>query len=250
MANNTIKKMTRAQLDDAQTKEVFAYTYTVWGHDADDINSTWEGAITVNQMLKASVILKLYMTKYPDHGVATDCGLYKLEYMAIDYDMTDKDFCFIECDWTTTNDAREKWESTMYDIKDVSAEKEKPAITVEEVDRKIMDAIEPWTQDEMGATEAIIAVESTIDRILRDYTYTGYSYEINQIVANHESNITSSVRAGVDRLIMPLKTIRIFCKSGVYPMVDCDGHIFVKDGHDLIDVTDWTHKQACDWLGY
>lgn len=125
MENNTIKKMTKAQLDDAQTMDIYTYTYTVWGHDANDINSTWEGAITVNALLKASEILGLYAAKYPDHGTPTDCSLYTMHQMSIDCDILDSEYTFGECDWMTISDNCQKWRDTMYNLgaKDIDGEK-------------------------------------------------------------------------------------------------------------------------------
>lgn len=124
-------------------------------------------------------------------------------------------------------------------------------ITADHVECMVMAALEPWTVGDMDATEALIKVETLIDKMQRKYNFTArcMAHEINCIVSAHESSVLEAVQAGADRLVMPLAHIRLLAQHGIDMRVEGD-KVYASDGYSWENVTDMSKRDLYSWLGY
>lgn len=119
-------------------------------------------------------------------------------------------------------------------------------LDVDKLDLEIMDSMDGWISGNATATEAIIAICSTVDKALRKYEYTGFAYQINGIVNGHINSVKNAVMMGSGCFLTPVKHIMFLCKNGCYPVVQGD-KVITDDG---TDITDFTWDDILGYLGY
>lgn len=122
------------------------------------------------------------------------------------------------------------------------------------IELKVMAALTDWTVGDMGATEALVKVETLIDDLNRKYDFAarGMAHDVNAIVAGHEESILQAVKTGYEKLYMPLKHIRLLVKHGMYIKVE-DNRVYASASlvhAEWDDMTDMSYSEIREWLGY